>query len=51
MGIDIYESENWEAYEQIKDQKEGDIISVFYDVRFNPDEDVAFLKCDAWVEE
>lgn len=51
MGINMYDTENWEAYEQVKEQVEGDIISVSCDVRFNPDEDVEYIKCDAFVEE
>jgi hypothetical protein len=51
MAINMYGAEDWEAYEQIKEQGDGDIISVSCDVRFNPDEDMDFIKCDAYVEE
>lgn len=51
MGINLYGAENWESYEQVKYQAEEDIISVFCDVRFNPDEDADYMKCDVFVEE
>ena len=51
MRINRYDAVDWESYEQIKEQGDGDIISVSCDVRFNPDEDADYMKCDAFVEE
>lgn len=51
MGINMYDTENWEDYVQIRYQDETEVLTVDNDVRFNPDEDVDYMKCDAFVEE
>lgn len=47
----MYDDVNWEDYTQIRYQEDNEIITVENDVRFNPDEDMDYMKCDAFVED